>query len=485
MSCIHLLARIRARSIHFALTVLVVLASPAASAIVVTTTVDENGTNPNGCALREAVRAINDRSSFGGCVFTPGDAVIELGAETYQLSLNIGVIDRVQITKPLTISGQGRGQTIIERIGAFDDDLLFIVLNEPGSVLFEGFTLQGTRGLFDSAVDFLARPGVDLTLRDMVFRDNIGELGAAFRIQGDEASSVVIERVIFEDNENLGSERFGGPAEGGGIDCSAEESSIIPSLRLVDVIFRNNRVDAAGGALGGGMSSIGCDLELVNVTFDSNVALSTQQSSAGGGLLVIGGDNPNTVALTNVTFFGNSADIAGGFGQSQESTAALTVTLSNVTFADNSAVDAGDHLFQDAGETRLRNVLFGPSMLTACNSTSAPVITLLGGNMDADGSCGVERTAPDPGLADSPTFDGGFTPTVALLRGAAAIDAGINDGCTATDQRGAVRPFDGDGNHIPQCDVGAHEHAPAPSLFSDGFEPNSTPSGERGGRSRK
>jgi CSLREA domain-containing protein len=459
------LPRLPASLIHLALTSLMLLASSPASAIVVTTTADENGANSANCSLREAVRAINNQSSFGGCVFTAGDALIELGAATYQLSLNVGVIDRVEIRKPLTISGQGARQTIIERIGAFDDDMLFVNVNESGSILFEGFTLQGTRERFNSAIDFLAEDGVGFTLRDVVFRDNIAEIGAPFRIQGDGNSPVYLERVIFEDNEN-----FGSFADGGGIDCSASETSFVPSLHLVDVIFRNNLVTTTGGAFGGGMFAVGCDLELENVTFENNRALSSGGTAIGGGLLAFGGDNPNTVTLTNVTFFGNSADIAGGLGQSQDSDAALTVTLSNVTFADNVATGAGDHFFQDAGTTALRNVLFGPSMLNACNSTSLLLISLLGGNMDADGSCGVERTEADPGLADSLAFEGGFTPTVPLLPGAAAVDAGTNTGCTAIDQRGAPRPFDGDGNQIAQCDVGAFERAPPPPLFDDGFE---------------
>lgn len=465
MSASRLISRHATRFAILAAGTLLWLASPTAIAIEVTTTADENGANPANCALREAVRSINDRSSFGGCVFTPGDSVIELGADTYQLSLNIGVTDRVLITKPLTISGQGPGRTIIERIGAFDDDLPFFVLNEPGSVILEGFTLQGTREKFNSAIDFLTRPGVDFTLRDMVFRDNVAETGAPLRIQGDNDGSIFLERVIFEDNEN-----FGSFAEGGGIECSADETEAIPFMRLVDVLFRNNTVRASGSALGGGMSSIGCDLELINVTFEGNSTSSVNQTAVGGGLLVLGGDNPNTVTLTNVTFFGNIADIAGGFGQSQDSAAPLSVTLSNVTFADNMAAESGDHLFQDAGSTLLRNVLFGPSALTACNSNAAPVITVLGGNMDTDGSCGVEFTTPDPGLADSLAFDGGFTPTVVLRPDAAAIDAGTNDGCTATDQRGAPRPFDGDGDQIARCDIGAHERAPLPPFFSDGFE---------------
>jgi CSLREA domain-containing protein len=443
-------------------------AAAPVQAIEVTTTADENGGNSAACALREAVRTINDQSNFGGCLFTPGDTMIELGPETYELSLNVGITDRVEINKPLTILGAGPGATIVERSGALDDDLLFVNVNEPGTILFEGFTLRGTTGRFNSAIDFLAETGVAFILRDMVFRNNVAETGAPFRIQGDGNSPVYLERVIFEDNVN-----FGSFAEGGGIDCSASESSFTPSLHLVDVIFRNNTVGATGGAIGGGLSSIGCDLELENVTFDGNAAISSNQTSLGGGLVVFASDNPNTVTLTNVTIFGNSADIAGGFGQSQDALATLSVTLSNVTFADNVASEAGDHFYQDAGVTSLRNVLFGLSPGGACDSTSSPIVTLLGGNMDADGTCGVERTEADPGLAIALASRGGFTPVLALVDGAAAIDAGTNVGCPATDQRGAPRPFDGDGDDVPVCDIGAFEASDV-EIFLDGFESGTT-----------
>jgi len=41
--------------------------------------------------------------------------------------------------------------------------------------------------------------------------------------------------------------------------------------------------------------------------------------------------------------------------------------------------------------------------------------------------------------------------------GSVAIDAGDNATCTAVDQRGWPRPWDGDENETATCDVGAHE----------------------------
>lgn len=71
MSLSRVLPGIPGTSIALASTLLILLASPAVNAIVVTTTDDENGANAGNCSLREAVRTINDQSSFGGCVFTP------------------------------------------------------------------------------------------------------------------------------------------------------------------------------------------------------------------------------------------------------------------------------------------------------------------------------------------------------------------------------------------------------------------------------
>lgn len=458
--------RIAARTIPASMAFLLTLwAAPSLLAIEVTTTADENGANSAACALREAVRAINNESSFGGCTFTPGDTLIELGAETYQLSLNVGVSDRVQITSPMTIQGQGPDQTIIERTGAFDDDMLFIVLGTDGIVTLEGFTLRGSTGTFNSAIDYLARTGDELLIRNLVFRDNDAN-GAPLRIQGDADGTARLERVIFEDNINTG-------GTGGGIDCSASESFPTPFVSLVDVLFRNNEVNNDDGfstAIGGGFLSEGCQSDLENVTFDNNTAFSSTGASFGGGLAIVGGELPTNVTLTNVTFFGNSAGTGGGLIQGETPGFPLAVTLSSVTFAGNSASLAGDHLFQDSGSTDLRNVLFGPTPGDDCAAVS---LTLLGGNMDSDGTCLVEQTEADPGLAGTLTQQGGFTPTVALVPGAAAIDAGTNSDCPPTDQRGAQRPFDGDGDEVAVCDVGAFELAPI-VFFADGFESGDT-----------
>src|SRR5207247_2178651 len=87
----------------------------------------------------------------------------------------------------------------------------------------------------------------------------------------------------------------------------------------------------------------------------------------------------------------------------------------------------------------------------------------LGHNISSDGSCELtaagDLTDTDPKLGPLEN-NGGLTATQALLPASPAIDAGDDSGCPDTDQRGAPRPVDGNGDGIAACDIGAFELQP-------------------------
>jgi hypothetical protein len=199
-----------------------------------------------------------------------------------------------------------------------------------------------------------------------------------------------------------------------------------------------------GRARGGALYNQG-RLTLVNCTLAGNKAKGGDglyQSSVGGS--AYGGaifNGSNRVSLLNVTFASNS--VAAG------STAAAGYFLPDALGASiamtNGVVALTNSIFCAAvGQTNF----YGP-------------ITDGGHNISTDVSpaftSATSRKNVDP-LLGPLTDNGGFTPTVALLPGSPAIDAGDDSACPATDQRGVARPKGA------SCDVGAFELAPRLSL---------------------
>jgi len=84
----------------------------------------------------------------------------------------------------------------------------------------------------------------------------------------------------------------------------------------------------------------------------------------------------------------------------------------------------------------------------------------------------IGNTINQPALLGTLANNGGSTETVAPLATSALIDNVNATSCEAFDQRGTVRPQDGDGNASVICDIGAFERAAAASdvIFKSGFE---------------
>jgi uncharacterized repeat protein (TIGR01451 family)/CSLREA domain-containing protein len=263
--------------------------------------------------------------------------------------------------------------------------------------------------------------------------------------------------------------------DGGGVDrvLDIDPSGAGITVAIANLGVRNGNIP---GESGGGIRNRGT-LTLTNVTLTANVS-----GIDGGGLLNLG-----AVTLNNATISGNTAGDGGGLFNA----AGAVATLTNVTVSGNSASGAGGGIL-NGGTATLTNVTLSGNVAAAgglANAAGTMTVTNTlvaastggncsgtigsGGNNLDDGSTCAFGAAGDLSnqnpllgpLADN----GGATPTLALLAGSPAIDAGGNAACPATDQRGVVRPFPAGGS----CDIGAFEFTPPVDLAilkSDGTD---------------
>jgi Ca2+-binding RTX toxin-like protein len=161
-----------------------------------------------------------------------------------------------------------------------------------------------------------------------------------------------------------------------------------------------------------------------------------------------------TLTLTNSTVSGNSASASGGglfnrFGS--------TLTLTHSLLSGNTAY-SGAEVYTVAAVTANNFNLFGHSGLT----TAEALVGFSPGASDFTATS--DSTTPKALGAILNTIlanNGGPTKTHNLVPGSPAIDAFTTD-CPATDQRGFLRPVDGNGDTIAACDIGAVEFGADP-----------------------
>jgi len=277
---------------------------------------------------------------------------------------------------------------------------------------------------------FFVLAGGDLTLRDIRLRR--GNTGAGGALRNDGTARLERVRIEFSGAEGLG---------GGAIYNTG-------TLHVEDSTLIGNTATADGGAL---LNASG------TATIDRCMIRNNDATNDGGAIAVESG----TVVVTNSTFVTNVASDGGAIFAGGGA-----VTLQNVTIDENQA-DHGGAVFLTLGTVTARNTVFSRSLDLAgefnslnCDGTGASVASL-GGNLASDGSCALaalgDQSSTDPEV-DVVSDNGGPTLTIAPLPGSPLIDGGIATGCPPVDQRGFVRPRDGDDpDTIAQCDVGAVE----------------------------
>lgn len=237
----------------------------------------------------------------------------------------------------------------------------------------------------------------------------------------------------------------------------------------------------------------------------SNVTLTENAAAAGvSGIFFFGssdGNNEVNATIRNSTLGGGNTDAVGVFSQATPAntgTADINVDIINSTIVGNEfpalGTASGIIAYADSpvGATAtvdytLQNSIIADNTaggnlgncggIEAGFGTSAVTFTSNGNNLSDDNTCGTAQGSDQYNVATvditstlGPLQDnGGFAPTMALLAGSPALDAGATVGSVTTDQRGTARP------QGSAYDIGAFE------LVASGPTPDPDSGGGGGG----
>lgn len=333
----------------------------------------------------------------------PGDTVV-LGPETFYENV------RATPSGPLTIRGMGPDATFVD-----------------GRMVDRAFVLEGAVTLIDLTVQHGHNP----------------HLGAGVFASGD----IRIENCVIRENHGCTDDRVN-PLYGGAIYFQNGE------LSVVDSIIRDNTCrygDGSAIALGW-TPGAGTRALVESTTMTGNDGASTLIGAPCIGFpsatLDAEGDAANRLTVVNTTISGNRGRGVVVYG--------CLVSLENATITGNS----GAGLRTRWGATLIAShSIVGPHETEVDCELAGGNARSLGHNLDTDCTCRfthpTDLPPADPILLPLGDY-GGPTPTHALHPDSPAIDAGSH-ACLPTDQRGFPRPFDGDFDGDPRCDIGAFE----------------------------
>jgi Ca2+-binding RTX toxin-like protein len=240
-------------------------------------------------------------------------------------------------------------------------------------------------------------------------------------------------------------------------------------LTLDRVVISNSSTATGGSPWGGGIENANGELIVRSSSITGNSAgigagISSRHSQSSGG-----------TTIENSTITGNRADNrAGGVWFEDPFEEAQQLAVRGTTIAGNSVTGTGSPYDRGGGVAVIGPATTLASTIVADNTApQMPDIYTVGGSLSTVGASFslVENPAGASISGGSNIFgqdprlgvlgdNGGTTPTIPLLDGSPALDAGISAGLGA-DQRGAPRPFDlvglGPAAGGDNADIGANE----------------------------
>ena len=321
-------------------------------------------------------------------------------------------------------------------------------VGEGPTVNISGITLQNGRNDItgDAGAGLRNDDGASTALSDSRVRDNNSStFGGGISNWG----NLDIRRSEITGNE-LPEGGGGQTSQGGGI-------FNVGNLDIDRSLIANNFATRGGGISNTNDGSI----DIRNSTISSNRAL-----GGGGGIRNVA-DGHIDIAFTTIT--GNRANEPGGFGESNRQGGGIQ-NVSPARISIGGSIVAGNTDNRTRFDAEFAPDCYSPTNFTFTSERSN-LLGVLNSNCalrdvifgDTSSDTFGSDTAPLDAKLGPLSTNGGPTRTHALLPTSPAIDAktlGTSStffDCQAVDQRGDVRPTDGDGNGTATCDIGAFE----------------------------
>jgi hypothetical protein len=325
-------------------------------------------------------------------------------------------------------AGNGSNDTITINPGTYPD---FTQLNLNRNVTIAGAGMTSTIIRLGGVFGFMPAEGTTVTIRDLsLVKHPSQSLGVqGILLNSNNGSTLSLLRVRMADFNNYAVMNFDTTSILNATGCLFENNSGSVSISGSVNIFQSAFI----GNQGSGLEFYGLSGSVDTSTFSGN------QGSYGGGILSVVPDG-GRLDILNTTIASNSASVAGGGLYEANAFFADPTYLNGVILANNTAPNGPD---VDTGENIISEYTF------IKNATNYRGVLTFNVQFNVDAMLGalVEVTTP---------VRTKFHP---LLVGSPAIDFGTGMPASV-DQRGFLRPVDGNGTGGAQSDPGAFEFDP-------------------------
>lgn len=432
--------KLSAQLMRRTLVVALMMVSAEASAVTISvnTTADQDGSDPSRCSLREAVKAINTSTAYGGCPagLFRADNRIQLVAGTYLLN------SELVVTQEVTIAGPSTFRTVGDAFGTTEPNLL---TGSPTSRIQPRAVIKPATGQSIRLINASGSSG-GLELSDLILEGGNPVASGLSQNYGGAilaSSSVSLENVRIRNNH---------AARGAGIYMTGEGGLVV-----ADSEFADNTALETGGAVAMNCyqdGNISRSIDVSRSTFHMNAA------SAGAGVMQLCGNVTANFLASTLSQNESAAGSAVLHYSDDLGASAVTINLDFVT----AALNAGGAVIRSSGPYKwsVKRSVFAQNdancLVTDANSDCTVVTPAV-----ADPKYAAEDVVATPDMAffvsDQIALYGGLVGGYLPALSSSILDA-ATAGCKGLDQRGISR------EDVAECDIGALERLQL-SAFDD------------------